>query len=110
MEKLAKKSIFSIDGTAEREGYTFGATWNGWACPYFELETAKEIAEFCSLPEEPFTITYNAVKDVFECVEGIDPEDTHEVPSQVINTVDGLKTVYALGAYGWVWDDHSYHI
>jgi len=105
----ATKSNFSIDGTEQREGYTFGQTWNGWACPYFELETALKIAEFCSLPDEPFIIRYNADKDAFECIEGNEIEDMYEVPAQTIDTVDGLKKVYPIGAFGWVWEDISWY-
>lgn len=109
MKKIATKSKFSIDGNEAYEGFTFGQTWNGWACPYFELGTALKIAEMCSLPEEGYTVSYNAVINAFEMVESPEPEDTYNVEAQTINTVDGLKTVYALGAFGWVWDDHAYH-
>lgn len=104
MTKLATKSIFSIDGVGEFHGYTFGQTWNGFACPYFELSAALKIAE-----SYPLVVSYDAIKGVFKLDEGYLPEDVYEVSAQIINTVDGPKNVYSIGSFGWVWEDAAWH-
>ena len=39
-----RKTLFSYDdGETIFEGFTLGETWNGWAMPYFTLETAEAI-------------------------------------------------------------------
>ena len=43
-ERIARSTEFSIEALKGTfEGYTLDDRWNGWACPYFELETAKKL-------------------------------------------------------------------
>ena len=84
-------------------GYTSGKLWNGWATPYFEFAEAKKVVEgFNETAEYP--MQYDKVYDQFyildkesgelEKWEGID-----------ISTTEGIKHLYGIGAYSWVWDE-----
>jgi len=102
--KTAIKSQFSIDGTFPHIGYTFGTRWNGWACPSFELDEAKKIAEFVSYAEG-YEVVYIEETDKF--IEYTNKEWTDEWEAHIIETVDGPKKVYSIGAFGWVWANES---
>lgn len=46
------ESAFEIDDNiAIYDGYTDGTHWNGWACPWFTKETAKEYIKHSDVPE-----------------------------------------------------------
>ncbi len=89
--KKAKAGEFSLDGGNIYKGYTNGGIWNGWECPYFEKEEADKIAK-----------DYNGefVDDTY--VFPNDDDDVYE--SENLETVDGKKKVWAIGAYAWVWE------
>ena len=41
-----RKTKFNIDNNENiYEGYTYGDTWNGWACPYFTKEVADQMTK-----------------------------------------------------------------
>jgi len=109
---IAHKTSFSIDGFENEtfEGYTFGATWNGWACPYFTLPVAEKIMRLLNTSEPcdgQDSLEYNG--RFFTMVTDDNPEPyREEIPRQKINTIDGTRVVYAIGSFGWCWWDESW--
>ena len=95
-EPVAVKGVFSLDAMEGKDlpGYTFGDTWNGFAVPYFERPEANLIMEGLGG-------TYKDGKYLFD--DGFGEYEEYE--KQSIETVDGPKEVYAIGAYSWVWYD-----
>lgn len=87
--------------------------WNGWAEPYFErdvllgrLKTERGLSN----------VTYDAKADEFIAFMGGDEakmtaeereEMTERYPAQQVETTDGVKTLYGLGAGSWCWEVYS---
>lgn len=98
------KNIFTIDGlNYPHIAYTSGRLWNGWATPYFELVEALEVMhEYNECAEIP--MQYDKVYDQFYI---LDKETTElEVwKGDDLNTPDGIKHLYGIGAYSWVWEE-----
>lgn len=92
----AVKGIFSLDAIEDKKfnGYTFGDDWNGWATPYFERPEANLIMEALGG-------TYKDGKYLFD--DGYGGEEEYQ--KETIDTVDGPKEVFAIGAYNWTWDN-----
>jgi len=102
----AKTGRFSLETDAIYQGYTYGQTWNGHACPLFEIETAKEIAKAASYAEEGFLISYSPEKNAFI----LDYQgEVEEVNAQEIETEEGPRTVYPLGSHSWTWWDEEWN-
>ena len=79
-------------------GYTSGCLWNGWATPYFTLEEAKKIlAEWKGL-------TYDEDKDEFR-IQYEEYDEPYIWQGEDIQTVDGTKHLYGIGAYSHIWDE-----
>lgn len=83
-------------------GWTRGETWNGWQCPRFEKDAALAVlakqAEFGEGRAE-----YDPATDTMRIwLDGCDGAD--EYPGQQLQTPEGPRTVYALGAWSWCWD------
>lgn len=56
-----RKTKFNIDNNENiYEGYTYGDTWNGWACPYFTKEVADKMAK-----DYDYTMYYEERIDAF---------------------------------------------
>lgn len=97
------KLVFTIDGFKYPHiGFTEGKRWNGWATPYFEIDEAIKIMEEFNkdLPEE--FIMYDEGIDAF----------THKIDDEIEEwkgrnylTDEGIKHLYGIGAYSWVWED-----
>lgn len=100
----AQKSSFSLDTDTAYEGFTFGETWNGHACPLFTFEVAKKIAKECSCVGN--TIEHDPLKDAF--VFNYENEELEYCyPTEVI--IDGIPmSLYDIGAYSWCWWDNSW--
>lgn len=98
------KTVFTIGEYPKAYiGYTSGKLWNGWATPYFALDEAKRVAEgFNECAEYP--MEYDKVYDQFYI---LDKETTElEVwKGKDIQTTEGIKHLYGIGAYSWVWDE-----
>lgn len=94
VKPTATKGLFYLDAIEGKEfsGYTFGDDWNGWETPYFEKPAANLIMEALGG-------TYKDGKYLFD--DGYGGEEEYE--KQTIDTVDGPKDVYAIGAYSWTW-------
>lgn len=98
------KAVFTIDYVPKAYiGYTSGRLWNGWATPYFEKEEAIRVMH-----------DYNSERDVSEHMsydEGNDMfiircEDEYWT-GEDIRTKEGIKHLYGIGAYSWIWDEAS---
>lgn len=99
-----KRAVFTIgDYPKAYIGYTSGRLWNGWATPYFELEEAKRVAEgFNECAEYP--IQYDEVYDQFYILD-METEELEKWKGEDIHTEEGIKHLYGIGAYSWVWDE-----
>lgn len=93
-----RKSLFQINDGPIYMGYTSGALWNGWATPYFTLEEAQKIQT--SIPR----LLYDVNKDEFRIKYDGDDEP-YIWKGEDIQTVDGIKHLYGIGAYSHIWDE-----
>lgn len=75
------------------DGFTYGYTWNGWACPYFDFENAKKLIDL--FPD--FGMRYDADADKF--IAESEHYDREEWQSEII---DGKK-YYPIGSHSWCW-------
>ena len=101
-----KKSVFTVDGFADAYiGYTRGDRWNGWATPYFEKEEAIRVMQgYNKCSDEVEKMTYDEENDIFiTWIEGYN--DYEYWKGEDIQTEDGVKHLYGIGAYSWVWDN-----
>ena len=98
------KTIFTIDGFAPAYiGYTDGDRWNGWATPYFEKSEAIRVMEdYNKNTESP--IFYNEEYDTFYHF-GTDNYSGEMWKGERYQTEEGIKILYGIGAYCWIWDD-----
>ena len=96
-----KKKLFVVDGFRNPHiGYTNGDNWNGWATPYFEKEEAMEIMhEFneCAESKMEYDPTYD---QFFVLIDG----DVDIWKGTDLETEEGIKHLYGIGAYAWVWE------
>jgi hypothetical protein len=99
----AKAAKFSIDDSAEYQGWTFGETWNGFACPYFEKDVADKMTKDFS--DEDWKLYYDAKKNSFIHEPKDEQYETEEFEVTTIDTLDGKKEVWPIGAYFWVWEE-----
>lgn len=101
-----KKTIFTIDGIAPAYiGYTSGALWNGWATPFFEINEALQVMEEYNKNTDSH-MQYSEIYDKFfiNDPEGLQYEPLEEWKGKNIATKDGIKHLYGIGAYCWIWD------
>lgn len=97
-----RKALFQIDDGPVYIGYTNGDRWNGWATPYFTLEEAQKIqAEFSQGTD--FPMLYDVSKDEFRIQ--YDDDEPYIWKGEDIETVDGIKHLYGIGAYSHIWDE-----
>lgn len=88
-----RNSIFSIDRGPKFPGITDGRLWNGWACPWFRLETMSEIARWVEDGiNDPIEIDGERIFEVYE---------TERIELETM-VVDGVK-YYQIS--GWCWDE-----
>ena len=104
-----RKSAFAIcDNHNAYIGYTSGRLWNGWATPYFTLEEAQKLqVDWNENAESP--MFYDVTKDEFRV-----QYDGDDVPyiwkGEDIETADGVKHLYGIGAYSHIWDELDEYI
>ena len=98
------KKVFTIDGfDYVYIGYTSGRRWNGWATPYFEFAEALEIMHDYNECTET-SMQYDKVYDQFYILDK--ENDEFEVwKGKDYDTIEGIKHLYGIGAYSWVWDN-----
>jgi hypothetical protein len=84
---------FAIECGPQFNGITDGSLWNGWACPWFTLETMKKIQAWIEdgINVNPILIEDDKVCDVYE----------NESIEMARTVVDGV-TYYSID--GWCWD------
>ncbi len=100
-----RKTLFTIGEYPKAYiGYTSGRLWNGWATPHFELDEALRVMQgFNECAEYP--MRYDKEKDQFYI---LDTEDEPEVwKGENYQTADGIRHLYGIGAYSWVWDEEE---
>ena len=100
------KLVFTIDGFSYPHiGYTAGRRWNGWATPFFEVDEAFAImGEYNRGREATEQMFYDKETDTFR-IDATEYTDADEWKGINCQTEDGLKHLYGIGAYSWVWDD-----
>jgi hypothetical protein len=97
-----RKALFQIDDGPVYIGYTNGDRWNGWATPYFTLEEAQKVqADFSQGVD--FPMLYDVNKDEFRIK--YDDDEPYIWKGEDIETVDGIKHLYGIGAYSHIWDE-----
>ena len=98
------KAVFTIGEYPQAYiGYTSGRTWNGWATPHFEFAEAKRVAEgFNECAEYP--MKYDEAKDLFYILDK-ETEELEYWQGTNYHTAEGIKKLYGIGAYSWVWDE-----
>ncbi len=97
------KTIFTIDGFVPAYiGYTSGRLWNGWATPYFEVAEALRVMDDYN-KDTGNLMYYDEEADSFRIAS---TEYTEEEiwKGKNIQTDEGIKHLYGIGAYCWVWD------
>ena len=98
------KKVFTIDGFDHVYiGYTSGRRWNGWATPHFEFAEALEVMEDYNECAEN-SMQYDEIYDQFYVLD----KDSGELEiwkGECYKTDEGIKHLYGIGAYSWVWDD-----
>lgn len=100
------KLVFTIDGfNYPHIGYTAGRRWNGWATPFFEVDEAFAIMdEYNRGREATEKMFYDEETDTFR-VAATEYTDADEWKGKNYKTEEGLKHLYGIGAYSWVWED-----
>ena len=100
---MMTKNVFTIGEYPKAYiGYTSGRLWNGWATPYFEFAEAKRVAEgFNETAEHP--MQYDEVYDQFYIL-NTETTELETWKGEDIHTAKGIKHLYGIGAYSWVWD------
>lgn len=106
MYKLAK---IGIDDIIQGEAYIDeNVTWNGWLCPVFTAEQAKNIMEQIITNYDCFDIPkYN----IYEDDDLITYYDENEGLSIIVTGVDieteedGIQHGFPIGSYSWIWSE-----
>jgi len=102
-----RKSMFAIEDGSEYVGYTTGEGWKVYESPYFE----KEVVEQIFIDTEDVVWGYNELQDYYtyhlldHAIE--DVNDLPVVRGTFIETIEGTKHVYQLGAGSWIWSERS---
>ena len=91
-----KNSKFVIDTFPGREfsGFSKGADWNGWACPYFSLDEGMKIVEASESgkgrydePSDSFIFTLDGEEESYPAI------------------VEDGKKLYPIGNGSWIWEE-----
>ena len=88
------------------EAWSQGKTWNGFEMPFFEEEQLRLLqAELVADPAAPQIELVKTSDGVTSCrienpAMGEGPEI---VPAVALDTVEGTKEVFAVGAGSWTW-------
>lgn len=97
------KTIFTIEGVPTAfKGYTSGRLWNGWATPYFEMSEALAVMAAYNKYSGGAMI-YDKATDAFY-IFPTKYTDEALFEGTNYNTDDGIKHLYGIGAYYFIWD------
>lgn len=98
------KAVFTIgDYPKAYIGYTSGRLWNGFATPCFELDEAKRVMVGNNETAE-YPMHYDEVYDQFYVLD-TESGELEKWKAENIQTEEGIKKLYGIGAYSWVWDE-----
>lgn len=98
-----QKAIFVFDDFKfPHIGYTSGRLWNGWATPSFEVDEALQIMEEYN-KERDDKMVYDEETDTFRVV-ATEYNDEEIYKGMNCQTEEGIKHLYGIGAYCWIWD------
>ena len=98
-----KQLVFTIGEEPQAYiGYTSGRLWNGWATPYFEKEEATRVMRDFNKDAETL-MCYDEEADTFRIAE-TECTDEEVWVGKDYQTDDGIKHLYGIGAYSWVWE------
>jgi len=102
--KLKNRGLFTIEGYEKNfTGYSNEKhNWNGWACPYFELEDALEVLETME------GVRFDEHKQLSDGGNVLcwldDDEEMHILESEIIETASGERVeVFGVGVGQWCW-------
>jgi hypothetical protein len=82
-------------------GWTRGERWNGWACPRFERTEAAAIVAY--LADSGVSTAFFAADDSIHLQMDGGDDEVEIIPPTTIETADGPRVVYGLGAWSWIW-------
>lgn len=102
---MMHKKLFTINNGNIFIGYTDGSRWNGWATPYFPLDEAQKVAQDFNQYAEHKMHYDHIYEQFYVWNEGIEDFDMWQ--GEDIQTEEGIKHLYGIGAYSWVWDTIS---
>jgi len=98
-----KKAFFTIGDIDEKfEGITSGQRWNGWECPYFDIETAQKILSTLQDVEEAkkWGFSYYIFTPDNLCI-----QEFHEDGIETYTAVNFEgKNYFPIGYCNWVWE------
>lgn len=98
-----RKTRFVIDSNEKSyEGYTDGALWNGWECPWFTKEVAEEMMR--DFIKEGGEAKYNSETDSYTFL-GENWGSADVFGGEDVDTEDGIQHLYPIGAWCWIWDE-----
>ena len=98
-----RKSLFQINEGPVYIGYTNGYLWNGWATPYFTYEEAERLQAEINQRDD-MRMFYESRADKFYW-QHEDDDEPYVWKGEDIQTVDGIKHLYGIGAYSHIWDE-----
>jgi hypothetical protein len=98
-----RKALFQINEGPVYIGYTNGDLWNGWATPYFTLEEALKLQNEINRGGGA-RMLYDSRADKFY-LQYENDDEPYIWKGEDIQTEDGIKHLYGIGAYSHIWDD-----
>lgn len=112
---MLRAARFTIDDSVTPNiipGFTFGSTWNGWACPYFTREAGEALAATLAKTladcEPEARLWWDDGKQAFLLVDGNEPDEPQAFGGEAHTLPDGTTaTLYAIGHSYWTWDEVS---
>lgn len=97
------QSTFELDSVeGQFIGWHLNQTWNGFACPKFDAKVAAAIINALAASGTSSTFIQN--EDAIICGDD-DTDETTVVEAELIQTSTGPIKVFALGAFGWIWEE-----
>jgi hypothetical protein len=96
---------FNIDGIYGDGiiGWTRGDRWDGWQSPYFEKAEALQVLAYNNEPPVG-KAWYDEETDAMFVHWENDGDEPQKFEVESIETPEGWKQVYAIGAGAWCWD------
>jgi len=97
-EPVWSKALFQIDDGPAFEGYHWGKTWNGWACPLFPIESVRKIVESHHYGGEDLKLEGDCLTFTEEEYDPVKDSGTERKRNGI-----PLLKLYSVGN-GWCWD------